>query len=130
VPSYSHGAASWTWTPASDEDVALVDRLTAAWTTHDVDAVPSLYAPEAQLVMSWMADPAPYDVIRATIAGNGNSYQRISPVFTVAGEGSAALPGGSRYLFFALVIHDDIFDSWLEVNARNLILTHWAGWAK
>lgn len=129
APAYPAGDSRWTWTEASAEDTALVDRLDRAWTDNDVAAIPSLYAKGAQLLVSW--DDAPIDLagITDTISGTPNSYERVGGVFMVTGSG-LSLPTGSRYLFYPLVIHDDIFDCWLEVNGDNLIVNHWAGWKK
>ena len=123
--------AGWVWSEASEADTALVDRMNAAFSEDDVAAIDDLYASSATLMASWLTTPWDKEGILGIPSQTPNTYVRVGGVYAVTYNGSGnKLPAGSRYLFSPVVIHGDIFDCWLEVNADGKIVNHWAGWVK
>jgi hypothetical protein len=116
------------WSPASSADTALVDRLATVWTTHDVAAVPELYANDALFLDPLEQAHGDLAKIREGIATNSNTYVRVGAV-NVATEpapgGFKEIPEGSRYLVFPVTIHNDLFVVALEINREGKIAIQW-----
>jgi hypothetical protein len=131
VPIASAGIAGWVWSEASEADVALVDGTLRAVSTDDIEVLDDRYASNATLMTSWDPTPCDRECILGIPSATPNTYVRVGGPYTVSYNGSEyKLPAGSRYVFFTMVIHTDIFDCWFEVNAEGKIVNQWVGWKK
>ena len=130
APASSPGpsqAEAWTWSDATSADVALVDRLCAIWTNHDVAASADLYADGAQMVFRSMTQPGDMTMIKAGILGSPDTYKRDGGVLVSTPTAAAwpGLPEGGRILFFEMRVSGTIVGSWLLVNGAGRIVMDW-----
>ena len=118
------------WSASSAADVALVDEVLAIWTDNDVDAVDTVFAEDARVISADAPEAESVRGIKETRMGvrfTVNTYERIGPVSTATEPpgGLTSLPEGNRFLFFPMLIHDDVFESAFEVNGDGIVETIW-----
>lgn len=118
------------WSVSSDADVALVDDVLAIWTDNEVDAVDAVFAEDARVISADAPETESMEgieQIRMGVRYTSNTYERIGPVSTAIEPpgGLTSLPEGSRFLFFPMLIHDDVFESAFEVNGDGIVETIW-----
>jgi hypothetical protein len=143
VTPRSEGSSTPTglWSPGSDADTTLVDRLLTAWTEGDTAAVDELYADDARLIpnphsydaklaanLGYDAPPwVDRDGIRVAVVHTNTPYARVGPVtFTEAPvPGLAAPPTGGRYLHWVTKIRGQWFETVAVLGADGRIRDHY-----
>lgn len=127
--SVSASPASSVWSASSASDVALVDEILAIWNDNDVDAVADVYTADARIIVPDAPEQGMDGVreIEEAVGVVGNTYERIGEVHTAIEPpgGLASLPEGSRFLFFPMIVHSDVFDVAVEVNRDGMVETKW-----